>query len=223
MRALDSSVHSAPGRACLEACDMKGKHRPSLRNFLLSGQYPTVIYAHPCLVQEPVTLIIGHILLGTTSCCLKQWCTARENILSKIARQSLFKLIGTHMSPIIRISCWNNSAIFLLSTILYIFIYIMYLYSTFKLLQWHTLSYIKGKFVPHVRSSKWHRALRQGKPVERYLCIVVLPCIKGGPHYQSCVALWLNTNPSHPKLRVIRVIYLSDMVYSYSVTCYGPS
>ena len=46
--------------------------------------------------------------------------------------------------------------------------------------------------------------------------------LKSRPHYQSCVALWLNTHSLNSKLTVVRIIYLSGIIHSYSLTCYGP-
>ena len=44
--------------------------------------------------------------------------------------------------------------------------------------------------------------------------------VKPGQYYQSCVTFWLNTHLSNLKLRVVHVIYLSDMVHSNSLRCY---
>ena len=52
--------------------------------------------------------------------------------------------------------------------------------------------------------------------------VLVGSSVKLGPHYQSCVALLLNTHSSNSKLSVKLTKYLSYVVYSNSLTCYGP-
>ena len=47
-------------------------------------------------------------------------------------------------------------------------------------------------------------------PVVMHYCIELKP----GTHYQSCVALWLNTHSSNSKLRVMRIIYSPDVLDS---------
>ena len=52
-----------------------------------------------------------------------------------------------------------------------------------------------------------------------FLCLLCCIVMRS-PHYQSCVILCLNTHSSNSKLRVVHVIYLSDMVHSNSLRYY---
>ena len=51
--------------------------------------------------------------------------------------------------------------------------------------------------------------------------LLLICLLKLGPHYQSCVTRLLNTHSSNSKLRVKLTKYLSYVVYSNSLSCYG--